>query len=151
MSWITIDETNVLTTLTGAEVTALKTAALGAGQPDPLLDTIAKVIQEVRGYVAGNQINRLGAGAVIPQELEADALAIIRYRAFNRLPVGRGLLTQSRIDEYKDAIAKLHDVAAGRFRIEQPADISTQVIAGPAVQLASKSRREMKRGKMRGI
>ena len=150
MSWITLSQTNVLAALTGPEVTALQTAALGDGQPDPLADTILKVIQEVRGYVAGNQMNRLGEGATIPQELESDAIAIIRYRALNRLP-DVGLLTESRRAEYRDALAHLKDVARGLVRLEVPADVSTQVIAGPAVQLGTAQPRSLTRKNMRGL
>jgi hypothetical protein len=150
MAWIPLTSANVLAALTGPEVTALQTAALGSGQPDPLADMISKVIQEVRGYVAGNQMNRLGASGTIPEELEADAIAIIRYRALNRLP-DVGLLTEARRAEYRDAIAHLKDIARGLMRIELPATPTTQIIAGPAVQLASKQKRELTRRKMRGL
>ncbi len=151
MSWITITEAKFLEQITGPEATAIKTAALAASQTEPLTATIAKVVQEVRGYVAANAANRLeNDRTTIPQELEADAIAIIRYRALNRLPV-KSLLTPTREQEYKDARDKLKDVAAGRFNVEQPTTVSDQVISGGSVQVVTKTCRPGKRSKLNGL
>jgi glycerate-2-kinase len=150
MAWITLDETNVQTRLTGPELSALKSAALAPGQVNPLPEIIAKVIQEVRGRVAACQLNRIGAGSTIPDELTESALAIIRYRLLTRLPVA-SLLTDARREEYRDALRLLADVAASHFRIEQPSTPTTQIISGPATEVASKSERKATREKMRGL
>lgn len=131
MSWITLTEAKFLQHCTGAETTAIKSAALGTGQTEPLTDTLVKVVQEVRGYVAACGRNSLGDGVTIPAELEGAAYALVRYRALNRLPV-KTLLTETRITEYKDAQTLLRDVAACRFAIEQPATVSSQVIGSPS-------------------
>jgi phage gp36-like protein len=150
MSWSTLTEAKFLEQLSGPEVTALKTAALATAQAEPLTALLAKVVQEVRGYVAANSSNQLGEGVTIPGELEADAIAIARYRALNRLPV-KSLVTPGRETEYKDAIAKLRDVAAGRFRIEQPETVSSQVIAGPGAVLVSSTTRKAARSSLAGL
>lgn len=150
MSWITLAESDVQTRLAGAELTALKTVALSSGQTNPLPEIISEVIQEVRGRVAGCQNNRLGDGATIPSELKSAALAMIRYRLATRLPVS-SLLTDDRREENKQAISTLGAVARCEFRIEQPATPSTQVIAGPATQLASSSKRRATRHSMKGL
>lgn len=150
MAWITLSETDVQTRLTGPELTALKTAALAAGQSNPLPEIITKVIQEVRARVAACQLNRLGSGATIPEELSEACLAMIRYRFITRLPVA-SLLTEARRDEYRDALRLLEDVAACRLRVEQPADVTTQIIAGPATTLASSSARQATRETMKGL
>lgn len=115
MSWIAITSSFLLEKVTGPEKTALSGAALGAGQTDPLTDIILNVVREVRGYCGGRFT--LGTGDTIPSELLDAALAMIRYRAYNRLPVGKGLLTQTRIEEYNDALVLMRDVARGNFAI----------------------------------
>jgi len=150
MSWSTLTVTDVLTALTGPEKSALQTAALQSGQSDPLDGTVGQVVQEIRGYVAACRQNKLGDGATIPLELKADAIAIIRYRALNRLPT-RSLMTSSREQEYKEAIRKLEQVAACRFAIEQPAEVTDQVISGPAAEVVTSTPRRFTRDKLSGL
>lgn len=152
MSWKLITETEFLEQCTGAETKAIQEAALKAGQAEPLTAMIAKVVQEVRARVAANPENRLDDGRdKIPQECEADAIAIMRYRALNRLPV-KSLLTETRIQEYKDARDNLKDVAAGRIKIEQPATVSDQIIpSGSGAVLISKTCPRATRSKMSGL
>lgn len=150
MSWNTLTEAKFLEHLTGPELTAIKTAALATAQTEPLTAMLAKVVQEVRGYVAANGTNSLGEGVTIPDELESAALAIARYRALNRLPI-RSLLTETRITEYKDALTLLRDVAAGKFSVEQPATPSEQVVSGPGVEIVSSTTRKATREKLSGL
>lgn len=139
--WIELTEEKFQEQLSGPEAKALQTAALGTGQPEPLGATLAKVVQQVRGYIAANPSNRLAEGSTIPAELESAAIAIVRYIALNRLPV-KSLLTDTRVGEYKDALAQLRDVAAGRFAIEQPARPSEQITTGTsAPKITGKTRR----------
>jgi phage gp36-like protein len=148
--WITLTEDDVLTRLAGAELNAAKTAAKAVGQVNPLPDVLNQVTQEVRARVAACSQNRLGEGSTIPEELKAAALDLARYRLCTRLPVP-SLITPQREAEYKDALALLRDVAACSFRIEQPATISDQVIAGPAVQLVTANRRKATRCDLEGL
>jgi phage gp36-like protein len=121
--WITLTEALVANRMTGAELTAMKTAALGGGQSGAtvLADCISAVVREVRGYVAACATNTLGDGETIPQELEHAALALLRQRLANRLP-GMAKLMQddARKAEYDDAVRLLRDVAACRFAIISP-------------------------------
>ncbi len=153
MAWITITESDLIGSLTGPEMTAVQSAALGAGQTDPIPEKVLEAVQEIRGRVAACQNNRLGdltQGEQIPEELKPAALAIIRYRILIRLPLS-SLITPQREREYTDALTLLSAVAACKFRIEQPAYISAQIIAGPAVTLASSEERKMTRDSMRGL
>lgn len=150
MSWSTLTEAKFLKSCTGAETTAIKTAALATAQAEPLTATLAAVVQEVRGYVAAWGQNTLGEGSTIPGELENAACAIARYRALNRLPV-KSLLTETRIGEYKDAIALLRDVAAGKFALEQPETPTTQVLAGPGIERVDTTTRQATRESLRGL
>lgn len=127
MSWITLNEAGVLTKLAGPELAALKTAALGTGQPNPLPEVITQVVREVRGYVAANLRNVLGEADTIPDELAAAALARIRYELATRLPVA-SLLTEARREANRDAIALLARVARGEFLVVPPETEGEQAV-----------------------
>src|SRR4051794_29328669 len=96
MAWITLTETEVQNRLAKAELTALKSAAIAAGQTASaiLAAAIAAVVGEVRGYVAKK--NTLGAAGTIPEELESTTLALIRRYLFTRLPGMKGLFDELR-------------------------------------------------------
>lgn len=125
MAWITLTEAFITGKLTGPELNALRTAALAPGQEPPMPEAIRLVVREVRGYVRGNQANILAPGDTIPDELEDAALAMIRYRALNRLPT-KSLLTQPRVDENAAALELMKAVAAGRFGVVCPDMPSTE-------------------------
>lgn len=152
MSWITPTLADTLATLSAPEKSALQTAVLATGQSDPLAETLAQVVQEVRGYVAACKGNTLDADTgTIPAELKPDALAIVRFRAANRLNV-RALLGENRVAEYKDAVRKLEMVAACRFAVEQPANLSSQVTtSGAGVTVVAKTTRTAGRSKLAGL
>lgn len=120
MSWVTIAESDIITKLSGPEISAMKSAALAAGQANPLPEIITQVVAEIRGYVAGCSSNTLGEGATIPSELLGTAIARIRYELATRLPV-ETLLTEPRKTANEDALTRLRDVAACRFAIVPPA------------------------------
>lgn len=120
MSWITLTETNVITKLSGPEISAMKTAALQAGQANPLPGVISQVVKEIRGYVAACSRNTLGEGETIPDELEGPAISRIRYELATRLPVA-SLLSEDRRSANTNALTLLRDVAGCRFLIVQPA------------------------------
>ena len=147
--WITLTESDIQATLSGPELTALKTAALAAGQSDPLPDILARVTREVRGYVAGCDKNTLGDGDTIPDELEGAAVALARYYLCTRLPVR--LLTEERKEEYRSALTLLRDVAACRYAIVQPATASAEIISKPTVQVASSRTRIAGNSNLNGL
>jgi hypothetical protein len=75
MSWIAITEAKLLTRVSGSELTALRAAALGVGQADPVAETISQTVNAVRRFVAGNAANILSADAtLIPDSLLGAAL-----------------------------------------------------------------------------
>ena len=149
MSWITITEDDVKTRLTGAELSAFRTAALAAGQTDPLPEVIAQVTDEVRGYIAACPRNSLGAAGTIPKRLLGAALNIIRYRVATRLPSMKALIDGLREGEYKDALTLLRQVAACDYAIEDPTASDEQ---GVSVRPMIKSRRrQFSRAQQEGV
>jgi len=151
MAWTEITEAFVLTKLSGPELSSLKTAALADGQANPLTEIISDVVKEVRGYVAGNPKNTLGAGSTIPDELMIATLAIIRLEMLTRLPGLKGLITPERVDAARSGEERCKDAARGLIAIEQPATASDQVIAGPSIQLVESRTRTATRAKMEGL
>jgi phage gp36-like protein len=139
MAWITLVEADVVSRLSSPETAALKSAALATGQADPLAEIVSQVIQEVRGYVAAHRANQLGAGETIPDRLKSAALALIRWRLVNRLPV-KGLLTEERAREREEAITLLRDVAAGRFAIDAPTTLTDEVESATAPAITARDR-----------
>ncbi len=147
MSWISITESDVQSKLAGAELAALKTAALASGQTNPLTEIIEQVVDEVRGYIGGNRANTLGAAGTIPQKLLSAALAMIRYRLATRLPV-KSMITEDRKAEYDGAIRLLEQVAAGKFSIEDPVSGER---SGVSIEQASTPTRNATRTKLAGL
>lgn len=99
--WQIITSDDVKTRLAGPELAAYSSAALAAGQADPLPAIIAGVAQEVRNGIAQNAQNRLADGSTVPAGALHHALAMIRYRLISRLPVK---ITEERRLEYEDAL-----------------------------------------------
>ncbi len=150
MSWITLTTDDVLTKWAGPELEAAQTAALASGQSDPIPEIIAQVIREIRGYVAACSRNTLGDGATIPDELLGEAITRIRYEAATRLP-GGALLDDDRRAANTAAVAKLREVAACRFSLEQPATESAEVISAPASPRWKARARQFTRAQQDGL
>ena len=153
MSWISLTTEDLKNYLSGAEYDGLTTAALATGQDaDEVAESvIADTIQIVRGYVAGCAQNTLGSGATIPQELKTPALVIARSSIFGRLPGMQALNDDTRQQAVRDAMALLRDVAACRFKLEQPATPTTQVVSGPSVEVVNSRTRTATRETMGGL
>jgi len=52
MAWITPTEADILTRVSGAELDAFRSAALGTDQPDPVAAQISTVVAFMRSYIA---------------------------------------------------------------------------------------------------
>ena len=147
MAWITITEKDVLTVLSGPQLEGVREAALDPIQPDPIAPTVSQVVALVRGYVAGNPANQLGAGETIPAKLMAPALDLIAVRVPQR--IGQSP-SEGRKDLAKDAIRLLERVSEGKFDIEEPADPEAGS-GGASVEIASATDRLTGRDKLQGL
>lgn len=139
MSWNPITAADVQKKLTAAEYASITSVSLPGGESASTIvaEEITNAIQEVRGYVAGYHANVLGDGATVPDELRDVTLVLIRQRLFTRLPGMKRLLDELRQSEYEEAMRKLRDVAAGRFRLVAPETAASDQAAGAGVQLIS--------------
>lgn len=153
MSWIALTAADVQRQLSGAELTALKTAAKASSQDgDTILsEAITDVTRKVRGYVAACQRNVLGDGTTIPDELKASAIALVRDFLFTRLPGLKDLYDDARKDATKNAMAELRDVAACKFLIVQPETAAANQAGGPAVELVESRARNATRERTKGF
>ena len=138
MAWIQIKENDVKTRLAGAEFSAYSTVARSQGQANPLPEIIDQVVDEVRGYIAANKSNRLGAGNTIPQKLLRATLSIIRYQLITRLPVE---INEQRTKEYVNAVALMEQVATGKYAIEEPVEVDAEKIPVPAPYVSAPRRK----------
>lgn len=150
MSWNTLTETNVLTKLSGPEISAMKTAALQNGQANPLTGIISQVVKEIRGYIAACARNTLGEGETIPDELEGAAISRIRFELATRLPVA-SLLTEDRKTANANALAMLRDVAACRFNVVQPVAAAADQAPGSSAEVVTETTRRATRAKLDGL
>ncbi len=119
MPWITPTEPDLLARLSGPELAAYRSAALKAGQADPVAPILSGVVAEIRGYVAGHKANALGPAGTIPDTLLDAAMALAVARLPARLPV---TLSEARKEAKRDALALLARVSAGSFFVAAPED-----------------------------
>lgn len=146
MAWIAITEEFVKTRITGPELAAMKTAALAAGQVDPLPEIISKTVNEWRGKL--RRYHTLGAGATVPDELEIHVLAMIRYRLITRLPGLKSLLDENRKDEWEKANYALNHLNEYTFESPTTEDDSTSQSSRPRITAPN---RDFKREDQDGI
>lgn len=123
MPWITLTVAHVSESLAGPELTALSTLQLAAGQTDPLPEVIERTCAEVQGYVGTRY--QVGAAGTIPEQLLSSAIAVARWRLLGRLPV-KVFATESRRQEYLDAVRQLEAVATGKFALSVPTTPATE-------------------------
>jgi len=136
MAWISITEDLVKTRLTGPELSALKSAALAAGQTGVLDDVIRGVILEWRGCL--RRWHPMGAGQTLPDELLHHTLAMIRYRLFTRLPGMKALLDDLRVKEYEAAQKAQGNLQDMSFEAPETPDTSTSGTPAPAFDRADR-------------
>ena len=139
MAWITIVEADILTVMSGAELEAIRAAALKLGQADPVAPTIAQVTDHVRGFVGGCKSNQLGPAGTIPQKLLATALDLLAVR----IPLRVNISPKSgRKDAAEAAGDLLKLVAKCDFDIEEPGEITEEESFSKAGKPSIKSCRE---------
>jgi len=146
MSWAVITEANVLTHIAGAELKALRAAALGDGQEDPVQPSITQITDQVRGYVAACIENKLDTDITkIPTRLLGAACDMIIGEIIARVP--GYFLDDDRKDKQGRAIKLMERVAACNFAIEDP---NTGADGGGAIK-ATTTTRDATRAKLSGL
>src|ERR1043166_515200 len=84
--WIVITADDLNDYLVGAQMSALRTAALAAGQTDPFPRVMADVATRIRAEVRGCKANKVSNLVnSIPPDLKSDACALIIEKLQGRL------------------------------------------------------------------
>jgi len=151
MAWIPITEADLLTVLSGPELTGLREAALADGQADPVEPTIEHIVNRVRGDVATSGKYELDADtSTIPDRLLDAALAIIVMRFMSR-PAASIIddVNEARAKAAQSAEALLERVAEGNYAITDPE--TGAETSGSAVNLVTHNVRNFTRDKMNGL
>jgi hypothetical protein len=138
MAWIEITEADLLTVLSGPELSSYRSAALASGQADPVAPTVAQVVALARGHVAGCRANTLGAGCTLPEKLKAPALDVIAYRIPSRVNIKAGV---ARRELHDQALRLFEQVSQGRFDIEEPAVAAAESSGASVPRMIERTRR----------
>ena len=149
MSWITLDESAVLTRITGPESDRLQTAARAPGQTGVLAEVVGQTVNEWRGAIRRH--HPVNIGQTIPDELAAHVLADIRHRLVSRLPGLKALMDESREREWREARRVIDRLE--HYVIGAPDDPETAAAsgAGSSAALASSAARRLTRQTMDGL
>lgn len=133
--WTTLTLADLPVGKAAALVAALQTAALGDGQPDPMLMVVAGVVTRIRAEIAAGGRTVLDVDQTkIPPSLKPLAMRMALREGQSRLNVGGGLdLTDDERQEWKEDIRYLERIARGDITVEA----STTPEATPTVQAVS--------------
>ncbi|MBI3886153.1 MAG: hypothetical protein HY302_10535 [Opitutae bacterium] len=131
-NWITITVDLLDTAKAAALVDALRTAALGESQSDPLPEIIGSVTARIRMEIAAGGKTVLDADATkLPPSLKSLALRMVLREGQSRLNVDSALpLGDDEKEEWRQDVRFLERIAAGDITVER----SENPEAAPSVQ-----------------
>lgn len=120
MNWITITLADLPVAKADALVNALRTAALGAGQVDPMPEVITNATNRIRMEIAAGGRTVLDADATkIPPSLKSLAVRMVLREGQGRLNALGGLpLSEDERQESKDDLRFLERIAKGEITVE---------------------------------
>jgi len=129
MAWRAISESDLLAKISGDELSALRDAALGDGQPDPVAAAIAQVTDMARGYIMSNPANAIGPAGTVPERIIGACVDILVVDIGSR--VAGTILDPNdvRRTAKNNALTLLRDIAANRFAIEAASGDDAQAAA----------------------
>ena len=136
-AWITLTTGQLSDAKAAAMVDALRTAALGSGQTDPVPGIIADVIVRIRMEIAAGGRTMLSADLTkIPPSLHRLALRMVLREGQSRLnALGALPLSEDERNEERNDLRFLERIAKGELTVEIPDDPATV----PTVQAAKPS------------
>lgn len=148
--WIQIAVDDMNDVCVGAQMTALRSAALAEGQVDPFAKLMADRCAYIRNRIAG-RVQLSATVASIPPELKTTALMLILEVMQTRIPALRLKEDQVRLIEraYKDLeIAGTNDLP-----ISSPTDAETPAVQSKngAIRIVKKTTPNLSRSSMSGL
>ncbi len=151
ISWVTITAADLKDYMVAAQVSALQTAALGAGQADPFNTIMPDVVARVRAKIASCEGNILSATPnSVPPELRMFTCHLILEGMQARLP---GLkLTDEQKTIIEDAKRQLDRIADCDDEVSTPTDPAEPAIqSGAPAEIVTKSTRQRKPSQLAGL
>lgn len=123
MTWSTITIADLNTAKASALVEALRSAALGDGQADPLPEIIANVVARIRAEIAAGGRTALDVDpAKLPPSLKSLALRMVLREGQSRLNAAGALpLSDDEREEWRQDVRYLERIAKGEIAIESSA------------------------------
>jgi hypothetical protein len=119
--WIVIQETDLNDYLVGAQATALKTAALAAGQENTWTTIMTDVVNRIRSEMRSSPRNVVSETPLtIPPDLKSTAMVLIVEALQRRIPSLK--LSESQKDAADQARDYLKRIARGEVVITAPPD-----------------------------
>ena len=119
MAWRAPTTSDLVATLSQAEVTAfdqsVPTPAQGEAALTPSADLVARTASFVRGFIRRNHHVRLGPAGTLPEGLISPAMDYAAFDVLKRLPVEVG---NARIKAREEALLLFEDVAQDKVTPE---------------------------------
>lgn len=151
-NWILIAVTDLNDYMVGAQVNALRTAALAAGQADPFTNVMRDIASRIRLKIESCRTNQVSATVyTIPPECKWIACYLILEIMQTRLP---GLkMTDEQKDTLKSAKKELDLIASCDSVVTAPTDplIPADAQTGGSIELANTTTRQFTRDKLSGL
>lgn len=149
-AWITVVVADLNDYLVGAQMTALRTAALAGGQSDPFTHVSGDVVNRIRMKIQSCARNRLSATAgTIPPECKWIACYLIIEAMQLRLPSLK--LTDDQRTQIGEAKKQLDRIADCKDVVSQADDLAAEGQTSAGISLVNSTCREASRTKLNGI
>ena len=149
MSWPTITEDDLRSSINVEEDAAIRAAALAVGQGDPYISVKRQITDLFRNAIRSGAGNHLDPDpTTLPASAIFHAVAKIRYRLLTRFC--SALLDDDRRTENKEAESWLKEVRRGIEKIEQPGDAPSSGSV-PSITLMSNHQRQATRENLAGL
>lgn len=154
-SWITLTPEQLDTAKAAALVAALRTAALGENQPDPVPEIITNVTARIRMEIAAGGRTVLDADATkLPPSLKSLGLRMVLREAQSRLNAASAMpLGEDEREEWRQDVRFLERIAKGDITVEEPTNPAavSSVQAPTPVPMISARERTFSRRSQEGI
>lgn len=149
--WIVITVDDLDDYLVAAQMTALKSAALGSGQTNPFTRVMPDVASRIRAEIAASGKYQVSATAnSIPPDLKTIACLMIIEAMQSRLPMLE--LSEDQRNLLRDGRDYLKRIAEGKVPVEMPDDAITPTVqAGGGIQVVGYSAKKTGRTNLSGL
>lgn len=150
VAWTTISSDDLNHYLVAAQVSAMRSAALGAGQADPFTEVMPTVIARIRAICSTNGKVISATANSVPPELKDIACYLILEELQTRLP---GLvLTDEQRRQTDNGRDYLKQIARGDALVSDPLDpITPPVQQGAPIKVITSRTRLATRDTLKGL